>query len=303
MSVPGKLLKLWDFSIGVGGPVFRDRLWYYGVLRDRGLASLGAGHVREPERRRSDEVDLQPDLTRQSRSASSYRIANLRLTVQATPRNKFGVFWDEQKPCGGAPWSAASRGLPHSARRLDSSTAARPRSRLKPAAPAPAARAAATCNNFQRVQQATWSSPVSNRFLLEAGFGTYLARYGSNELPGNPTRNMVRVVEQCAAGCAVNGSIPNLAYRSHNWEDNWNGAHTWRALGVVRDRRAQHEVRLPGRVPLVQPEDVHQRSVPAVSRQQRRAEPAHADAACRSTATTASATRRSTRRSSGRAGG
>jgi hypothetical protein len=40
---------------------------------------------------------------------------------------------------------------------------------------------------------------------------------------------MVRVVEQCAAGCPVNGNIPNLAYRSHNWEDNWNGAHTWRA--------------------------------------------------------------------------
>jgi len=78
------------------------------------------------------------------------------------------------------------------------------------------------------VQQATWSSPVSNRFLLEAGFGTYLARYGSNELPGNPTRDMVRLTEQCAAGCAVNGGIPNLAFRSHNWEDNWNGAHTWR---------------------------------------------------------------------------
>jgi hypothetical protein len=75
----------------------------------------------------------------------------------------------------------------------------------------------------------TWSSPVSNRFLIEAGFGTYLARYGSGELPGNPTRNMVRVVEQCAAGCPANGNIPNLAFRSHNWEDNWNGAHTWRA--------------------------------------------------------------------------
>ena len=63
---------------------------------------------------------------------------------------------------------------------------------------------------------------------MEAGFGTYLARYGSGELPGNPTRDMVRVTEQCAAGCAVNGGIPNLAFRSHNWEDNWNGAHTWR---------------------------------------------------------------------------
>ena len=117
--------------------------------------------------------------------------------------------------------STAAGGSP----RPDSFTAAPRRSRRRPAAPAPAARAAATSHKFQRVQQATWSSPVTSRFLLEAGFGTYLARYGSNEVPGNPTRDMVRIVEQCTAGCAVNGNIAGLIYRSHDWEYNWNGAH------------------------------------------------------------------------------
>ena len=28
------------------------------------------------------------------------------------------------------------------------------------------------------------------------------------------------------SGCAVNGGIPNLTYRSQNWEDNFNTAHT-----------------------------------------------------------------------------
>ena len=81
----------------------------------------------------------------------------------------------------------------------------------------------------QRVQQATWQSPTTNRLLLEAGVGTFLNRWGGQEIPGNPTRDIVRIVEQCTAGCANNGNIANLTYRSHNWADHWMGTHTWRA--------------------------------------------------------------------------
>ena len=59
-----------------------------------------------------------------------------------------------------------------------------------------------TSHVFQRVQQATWSSPVTNRLLLEAGFGSYFSRYGGQEVPGNLTRDIPRIVEQCTAGCA-----------------------------------------------------------------------------------------------------
>jgi hypothetical protein len=227
LSVPGQLLKLWDASVGVGGPVFRDRLWYYGVLRDQGSHRSVPGMYANANAGDPTKWNYVADTTRQSRTAAAYRIANLRLTIQATPRNKFGVYWDEQKPCAGAPFSADVEGCRN-----------QPTSGfIYGGAPTFSPEAGGTgaggtsggyVNRFQRVQQATWSSPVSNRFLLEAGFGTYLARYGSNEQPGNPTRNMVRIVEQCAAGCAVNGNIPNLAFRSQNWEDNWNGAHTWR---------------------------------------------------------------------------
>ena len=197
--------------------------------------------------------------SRASRAApSSYRIANLRLTIQATPRNKFGVFWDEQKPCGGAPWSAeldGCRNQPTSGFIYGGAATFSPEAGGTGAG----GTSGGYVDGFQRVQQVTWSSPVSNRFLLEAGFGTYLARYGSGELPGNPTRDMVRVVEQCAAGCAGQRQHPepgvSLAELGGQLERR---AHLAR-VGVVRDRRAQHEVRLSGRVSLVQPEDVHQR--------------------------------------------
>src|SRR5688500_13622733 len=34
LTTPGKLLKQWDFTFGIGGPVLKDRLWYYVTARD-----------------------------------------------------------------------------------------------------------------------------------------------------------------------------------------------------------------------------------------------------------------------------
>ena len=36
----------------------------------------------------------------------------------------------------------------------------------------------------QRIQQARWTSPQTNRLLLEAGFGTYMSRWGGEPMPG-----------------------------------------------------------------------------------------------------------------------
>ncbi len=228
LSVPGELMKLWDFSGGVGGPIVKGRWWYFGSVRNEGshrsvpgmFANKNAG---DPTRR-----FYEADLTRQSRSASSYQIQNLRLTVQATPRNKFGLFWDEQIPCNGATWSAdveGCRSQPTSGLIYGGTATISPEA----GGTASGGTSGGYGHKFQRVQQATWSSPVTSRLLIEAGVGTYLSRYGSNEMPGNPTRDIVRVSEQCSAGCPVNGNIAGLVYRSHDWEYNWNGAHRWRA--------------------------------------------------------------------------
>jgi hypothetical protein len=227
LSVPGQLLKLWDYSLGVGGPVKRDRLWYYAIFRDEGAYRSVPGMYANSNAGDPTTWTYEADLTRQSRSALSYRIANLRLTVQATPRSKFGVFWDEQQPCNGATWSSREDGCrqqPESGFVYGGSPTFSPEAGGTGAG----GTSGGYGHGFQRVQQVTWSSPATNRLLFEAGFGTYLSRYGSGEPPGNPTRDMVRVQEQCAAGCPANGNIPNLTYRSVLWENNWNGAHTWR---------------------------------------------------------------------------
>ena len=74
---------------------------------------------------------------------------------------------------------------------------------------------------------------MNNRLLLEAGFGIYRSRYGGGQLPGLETENLIRVVEQCAGGCAGNGNIPGLTYRSPNWFSNINWNTQWNAAASL----------------------------------------------------------------------
>ena len=231
--MPGKLLKLWDVNGGIGGPIFKDRLWYFVNVRDEGsfrsvpgmYANLNAG---DPTR-----WTYVPDLTRQAQTAGSWTIANARLTTQITARNKINLFWDEQMPCSGAPWSTAvttgCRDQAESGAIIAGGSASAGIGATTTATNAPETATYTAPRTPQRVQQATWQSPATNRLLLEAGVGTFLNRWGGQEIPGNPTRDIVRVVEQCTAGCANNGNIANLTYRSNNWSSHWMGTHTWRA--------------------------------------------------------------------------
>ena len=220
LGVPGRLLKLWDFTGGIGGPIKRERLWYFLNLRNQGSHSSVSGMYANKNAGDPTKWLYEPDLTRQSRTAASWSVASLRLTAQATPRNKFNIYWDEQKPCTGATYSPTVEGCrqqPENGGFVYGGTST--------AAP----ETATYENRFQRVQQLTWQSPRTNRILLQAGFGDYLTRWGGDEMPGNPTRSLVRVTEQCAPSCPLNGSIPGLTYRSQNWASHWMGQHNWNA--------------------------------------------------------------------------
>ena len=201
------LRKVYDVSATFGGPALKDRLWYFvnghvgGNTKDTAnvFYNLNAG---DP-----DQWLYAPDTSRREYSDRTFENASARLTWQATPRNMFSGLWDAQALC--RTCTGATPGLSEP-------------QRVSP-------EAVGVLGRPLYVSQAKWWSPVSSRLLLEAGFGGTFFGVGNFEREPNPTRDLIRVTEQCASGCTENGNIPGLVYRSQDFSTAHAGSYLWRA--------------------------------------------------------------------------
>jgi hypothetical protein len=197
------VLKIWDIDGVVGGPIKQDRLWVFGGGRYQGRRNLVSGMFANENADDPTKWTYVADPSQPAQDDGTWSSKHLRLTWQATPRNKFSFFWDRQSTCT----SCLSGGT---------------------AIIAPEAKTKADGFPLD-IQQITWQSPRTNRLLLEARFGNYLVPWGGRPPVPNPTQDLVRIVEQCTVGCAANGGIPGLTYRSLNSANNYNGAWHWNA--------------------------------------------------------------------------
>jgi hypothetical protein len=221
LSTPGQLIKQWDFTGGVGGPILKDRIWYYVTARDEGQHRTIPGIFPNLNAGDATKWEYLPDTTKEARGAESFQLFSTRFTVQATPRNKFNVHYDWQVPCNGASFSTsgdACRNQPDAGAVIGAIG-------LGGLTATSAPETTGYLRTLVQNRQVTWSSPVTNRLLLEAGLGSYMAKWGPFEAPGNPTRGLVRVTEQTAR----NGAVAGLTYRSANWAQNFDNPNTWRA--------------------------------------------------------------------------
>jgi hypothetical protein len=225
LTTPGKLLKQWDFTFGIGGPIMKDRVWYYVTARDEGQHRSIPGIF--PNLNAGDPTKFLyvPDRTREVRGAESWRLYSGRVTVQASSRDKFNFHWDEQHACNGATFGTSGDGC----RNQPESEAVFGPLGLGGLTATTSPEIGGYLDTHPRVRLLTWQSTATNRMLFEGGFGAYQSPFGPRESPGNATRGLARITEQCAAGCALNGGIPNLTYRSANWGHSWDAQYTWRA--------------------------------------------------------------------------
>jgi hypothetical protein len=239
LRIPGELLKLWDYTLGIGGPIVKDRIWYFANAREEGSWSSVPGMFANRNAGIPGKYIYEPDTSRQAATAHSWRIVNVRVTAQATQRDKINVFWDEQRPCQGAAWPGVDDGC---RQQPSDEWIVGGASGVAGSFGSASATSAPEISNYagrgfayQRVQQATWTSPITNRLLLDAGFGTYASRYGGQEMPGNPTRAIPRMLEQCTGTPPVNAvpnacahGIQNLTFGSQDWQTNEQTVYTWR---------------------------------------------------------------------------
>jgi hypothetical protein len=213
LVVPSALISAHDVSGSLGGPLLQDKLWYFGVIRDQAAARSVTNMYYNLNAGNPNAWTYSPDLSHQALFDRTWDNGSLRLTWQPTPRLKLGAYWDEQAICARC-------------------TGANPQNGFPSPTTSPEALGHGEIGPPSRTQQLTFASPVTNRLLFEGGWGTVLQRYGGQPGDSPETVNLTQVTEQCVAGCASNGNIPGLVYRSQSWTSIWNAGYNWHATGA-----------------------------------------------------------------------
>jgi len=195
---PGDLLELWDADVSLGGPIKKDKLWFFSWLRNQGNSMSVPGMWANLNAGNPNSWSYEADQSRPARGAGKTRSGAVRLTWQISEKNKLTGFWDEQWGCSGARWPGSTAG---NACRDNTDGWIIGGS----ATTAPETATYSTPPN--RITQVNWVDTISNKALLDVGWSAYNNRWGGGAAPGNPTTNLIAVSEQ-------GGSIPGLCYRS-----------------------------------------------------------------------------------------
>jgi hypothetical protein len=240
LSVLGKYapaLLVRDYQVSLGGPIKRDRMWFFFNYRVVDAADAQPGIFANKNAGDPTKWTYEPDVTRQGRTEQHRKIGSLRLTTQLTPRNKLMVFFDAQPQCSGAGWSdddhcnSQKDGWIYGGSQVNGFFGPGPNS----------PETGDYASTHQKEEQVKYTGTMTSKLLLEAGFGAYISQWGYTERPGNPTTNLIRAQEQTAQffdanGNRVSGAAPGgltvaggLKYRSSNWPTGYIFAHTWNA--------------------------------------------------------------------------
>jgi len=138
----------YDFNTGLGGPIKRDRVWFYFAGRITRADNYAAGSFVNVNGFDPNNLAVVYDTSRPGYSRSLWADAYLRITAQATPRNKIAFTWDQQDRCS----CLAGAGTPSPG---SISASVTPEASENWRAP------------VERQLRAEWSSSVSERLLLE----------------------------------------------------------------------------------------------------------------------------------------
>jgi carboxypeptidase family protein len=143
LAAPNTLKQVSEFNPSFGGPIKRDRIWFYWAARHM-TAYQQVPVFYNKNAGDATKWNYEPDVARGPATNENrmWDFSNIRTTWQINPKNKLAVTYDASDICD------CPRGLT---------------ARLAPEA---------AVNNYQRVHRklaiGQWTAPVTNRLLLEA---------------------------------------------------------------------------------------------------------------------------------------
>ena len=210
----GSIKKFRDSAAALGGPIRRDRLWFYGSFRE-GVTQQFAEGLYSNKLRQPQSLLYEPDLSRPVASNDYSRDLSLRFTWQAAPKHKIVLTHSIQPNC-----NCRFNLLNPGARRTPE---------------------AAGEHHYDPhyLSSASWTNPVTSRILLEAGTTIYVINQNDIREPGFPETN-IQVTDQglnLIYGNIPTRTLPRRQYLSRFAVSRVTASHTVKAGATLRQVR------------------------------------------------------------------
>jgi hypothetical protein len=214
---PG-IIHSYDVNPSYGGPLKRDRLWFWGSYRKFETAQGVEGIFANKYALDATRWDYLKDTSISARNYQGRDIFQGRLTAQVTSKNRVMFSHEYQSRCEGSTLTTNGDGC----RQRGADWIALGSTTQSPEA---------NTGYFKLpyyVTQATWTAPVTNKMLFEAGFSrfAYWTNNGPGQTPPDGTMALIPVTEQSA----IDSHPANFSYRAVNsYFYNWANPDNWRA--------------------------------------------------------------------------
>src|SRR5688500_2638179 len=173
-ETPG-IIKSYDGSVSYGGPIKRDRVWFFGSYRRLNTETAVEGIVANANQGDLSRWDWVADDSITARRSQGREMFIGRMTAQVSSKNRVSFNHEYQLRCEGSPLNVGTDGC-HT----------RGADWIAAGSSTTSPEAHTTYFDFPYyMTQALWTAPVTNRLLLEAGFTrfSYYHAGGPGQLP------------------------------------------------------------------------------------------------------------------------
>lgn len=152
--------KIWDINPSFGGPLKKDKVWFWLTGRHNGIQSIPGGIFANKNAWNPNAWLYEADPSQEVLNKGIWHSLQLRMTYQANQKNKIAATWQEQNYCRCPFFIGAGTGG------------------------ALAAPETAQDRRFPRLQQqhVEWTSPITNKLLVEAVGMHLFERWGNMHL-------------------------------------------------------------------------------------------------------------------------